>query len=529
MLQKTSNILCLDKVDQDIEYFFGLQPTFVFVKDLTFYGIQLIKQAEEKRIKIYSAKARRKTAKERWLRHTIIGNTTPTVYGIELSNGVNFYDYNNFDSKAAQATVEDMYELANELVNNFTYVNQSGRTKLPMTCASILKQKLPLIKTCQGEYGRGITNATLIDYSRNAAFGGAIALMPNFYDCYVKYETHIDFHQIYSYVLMNENFPNINTEPIVEPGFQPHQFAIYSIQGGRAKLKKNGFALLSSKNAKNKGGETDKTIQCDHRWFNITDYFDCLTSVDYITFLENYDIENLVIGETLWYQRSFNGVDIFGGLIKDLYNKRQTTNGAVKRFYKLINENIPGSFERSMVNTNGFWSDLTNTIKQPKFVHYNCIIGDFITAYARRKLSALLHEFKFEDIIGYDTDAVFFKGLPTEVPEIVLKQFGDEPGQLHFDGIFHNVYHFAPKQYIGCDENNEIFGKLCGIPNGDEVAKLLFTKPLEVLTIEGKVWNKETKSHDIAAVPIKLNIKPFLRTSGFLKELRQVIKYEESR
>ena len=50
---KASNILCLDKVDQDIEYFFGLQPTFVFVKDLTFYGIQLIKQAEEKKIKIY--------------------------------------------------------------------------------------------------------------------------------------------------------------------------------------------------------------------------------------------------------------------------------------------------------------------------------------------------------------------------------------------------------------------------------------------------------------------------------------------
>lgn len=521
------NILCFKTLDKDLNFFFGLKQTFVFVQDLKTQGIQLVKQAKENNIKIYSGLARRTTQKEKWLKHVIIGKEAPNCSSIQLSNGVVFYNYDNFDTKE-DVSIDEMYELANELVENFSY-EEKGRIKLKSTCAQIIAQNLPILNDCHGKHGNGIKNRIVVEYGAQAAFGGATALMPDFYG-FVQNETHVDFHQMYSYILMNNEFPAISEEPVIEPGFKPHRLAIYSIVSGQARLKEHGFALLSSKNAKNKGGATDKTIQCNHEWFDITHYFNCITSIDYETFLENYDVKDLVIGETLWYKRVFNGAAVFGSLIKKLYEKRKTTSGAVKRFYKLINENIPGSFERTILDKQGYWSDLDGTkVGKRKIVRYNCIIGDFITAYGRRMLSALLHSFKYEDVIGYDTDAVFFNGLPTEVPEVVLKQFGDEPGQLHFDGIYHNVYHFAPKQYIGYDENNEPFGKVSGVPNCNEWSKQIMTEPGAGLFVKTKAWLRKEQVYVEDYMPVKVNLEDYLKKTGYYKQLKKVIENEESR
>ena len=67
------NILCFKTLDKDLNFFFGLKPTFVFVQDLKTQGIELVKQAKENNIKIYNGLARRTTQKEKWLKHIIIG------------------------------------------------------------------------------------------------------------------------------------------------------------------------------------------------------------------------------------------------------------------------------------------------------------------------------------------------------------------------------------------------------------------------------------------------------------------------
>lgn len=516
------NILCYKTLDDDLSYFLELEPTFVFVQDLATQGIKLIKQAEDLGIKIYNGLARRKTEKQIWLQHIIVGRDSPRCNRIQLSNNVIFYDYSNFDT-AEDVSLNDMYDLAFELVEKFAY-DENGQVKLKSTCAQIIAQRLPILSVCHGQFGNGIFDRNVINYGAEAAFGGAIALMPDYYG-FVSTETHVDYHQMYSYILMNNMFPDVTSKPEIVPGFQPHTFAIYNIVSGRARLKKHGFPMLSSKNAKNRGGATDKTIQCDHQWFDITHYFNCLTSVDYEVFLENYDVENLIIGETFWYKKGINGAAIFGGLINDLYDNRKINIGSIKRFYKMLNENIPGSFERVQSDRNGYWYDLTGVkVGKRKLVHYNCIIGDFITAYGRRMLSALLHQFKFEDVIGYDTDAVFFAGSPTEVPEVVLKQFGDEPGQLHFDGIYHNVYHFAPKQYIGYDDNDQPFGKVSGVPNCNDWAAQIMTEPGVGLLVPTRTWLKADQVYITEDAPVKVNIDDYLKKCGYYKLVNSRLK-----
>lgn len=59
----------------------------------------------------------------------------------------------------------------------------------------------------------------------------------------IENETHIDYHQLYAYVMTTHTFPDGQAK--IVDGFHPHEFGIYHIAEGRAKLKKDGYALLS--------------------------------------------------------------------------------------------------------------------------------------------------------------------------------------------------------------------------------------------------------------------------------------------
>lgn len=56
-------------------------------------------------------------------------------------------------------------------------------------------------------------------------------------------ETHVDFHQIYGYVMAHNNFPC--GEPVEVEGYYDHPFAIYMIEPGcMARVKKDGFPII---------------------------------------------------------------------------------------------------------------------------------------------------------------------------------------------------------------------------------------------------------------------------------------------
>ena len=59
----------------------------------------------------------------------------------------------------------------------------------------------------------------------------------------IQVETHIDFHQIYAYVMSKYDFPC--GEPVEVDVYYEHAFAIYTIEAGTmARVKKDGFPLI---------------------------------------------------------------------------------------------------------------------------------------------------------------------------------------------------------------------------------------------------------------------------------------------
>lgn len=502
------DILCSLSLKEPLNAYFELpQDTIIYVPNLSFNGgIRLIKEAlADPSIKVYKGDARRKTEKQRWLQHLTVGAVNPSVFQIKLSNGVRILDYSKFDpTPADELTVEYMQPLANLLVIEYG---------APITPSSIIKSAIPLLNTVQGKntYGSQIFNLTEEQraYSHQALFGGAVYNMKsNGAYTLIDNETHIDYHQMYAHIMKNYPFPDVASGFIVTPGYEPHPLAVYHICGGRIKLRKDGFPLLALEHRFDGDRESYFADWQEIPW-------QYLTEPDLQTLFNNFVIDPdnpIEIDETFRYNRSVDGALVFGGFIDDIYKKRQNSEGSIKRFFKMLNEYLPGSFERRGED-GGFWEDLSGPIPG-KITQYNSIIGAFITAYGRQLLNSLLHAFPYKTVLGYDTDCVFFHGTPDQVPQKVMSRFGDGVGQLHFDGIYQQVRHLSPKQYYGLD-NGEVFGKFSAVPHGDEVAAKLIEYE-DDLTVAPVVqilymWDNKEQEYVQEEIPARLSVENYVR------------------
>lgn len=494
-------ILCSLSLSKPLSYYYELpEETVIYVPNLGFNGgIRLIKEAlEDPTIKVYKGDARRKTEKSRWLQHLTVGALYPSVFQIKLSNKVKILDYSKFDPKPTEKlTEEEMMPLAELLVN------QLGA---PITPSGIIKASIPLLNLVQGKNSYGHSTGELSEpqraYGQQSLYGGAVYNMwRNGAYKQIEHETHVDYHQMYAYIMKNYPFPDITSGWKTIQGYEPHPLAVYHICGGRIKLKEGGFPLLALEKRKDSNRELVFA-----QWQEIPWHY--LTEPDLKLLLDNFWVDPkhpLEIDETFRYNRSIDGSVIFGNFIDAIYERRMNSEGSVQRFYKMLNEYLPGSFERRG-DDGKFWMGLEGPEPgEPQ--KYNSIIGAFITAYGRQLLNGLLHEFPHDKVIGYDTDCVFFNGTPDEVPEKVLHRFGDGVGQLHFDGIYTNVRHLAAKQYYGLEEGKP-FGKFSAVPDGDE-------KAAQLIKYEGNltlapvwqtiyIWDKEVQEYIKEEIPARL-------------------------
>lgn len=499
------NILCNLKLNKGLEYYFSLpEDTIIYVPQLTFNGgIELIKEAlEDENTKVYKGDVRRKTEKSRWLQHLTTGIINPSVFSIKLSNGVKILDYSKFDPKS-DVTEEEMMPLAQVLVNEYG---------APTTPTAIIRKNIKILNQIQGKNSFGAKveeiDPIICAYTHKALFGGSVYNMHrNGAYQIVKNETHIDFHQMYAYVMSNYPFPDISYGYEVIPGYQPHPFGIYHICGGKIRLKDNGFPMF-----------TLEYRHDGHRESYFADFKDIpwgyMTEPDLQTLLNNFEVDPkhpIEIDETFYYKRSISGGIIFGDFIDKVYEKRKQAEGSLKRFYKMLNEYLPGSFERK-VEDSRFWENLEGPDGKIKITRYNSVIGAFITAYGRQLLDSILHMVPYEKVIGYDTDCLFFAGTPDEVPQKILKRFGDNPGQLHFDGIYTDVRHLSAKQYYGLD-NGQPFGKFSAVPNGDEIAKTLIERNDDLAKAPVvqyiMFWNKDKQEYEGDYIPARLSMDNF--------------------
>lgn len=429
---------------KDPSFYFSMKPTRVYVCDLSHQAPGFIKKAREYGAKVYGAAGNR--GKGLWIAVLATGSISPKTYWIKLSNGVEIIDYSGFD------TCKDFVD-EEEMMRVIRCAHQFEPSLGWSTANRMIERKLDgfLELQCQ------LTDIERenYDFLDVALRGGANCVLMN--QQLIEKETHIDFHQLYASVMKTKSFPC--GEPTYVEGFEDHEFAIYAIQPGTmARVKKNGYPIIPI------GRDTTGMAGADGEWFDAGETIQFISRPDLELFFENYELADKInIVGTLYYQDSFAGSDFFGSTIDEIYNQRLKYKGQPEeRFYKILNEVMPGHFERRTYH-GGFWKKDFSPNENHKVTSYNPKVGIFITAYARQKLNWLLHQFNHNKVIGYDTDCVFFAGTMEELPWTVANELGKEPGKLHEDGIYKNVYHKASKSYWGTNAvTDEPFTKIAG-------------------------------------------------------------------
>ena len=483
-------IYYLDDITKYKDYLDLDEETYIFVKNLTYTGINIYKEMIKNSNKVYIGQLKRHV-KDNWFNFKITGKETPEILEYRWKNVImRSYEPLLGEGDYTPKQIQDAL--------NYIYQNFPGeRDTFARTPSSIVKRAL------NPERYMITDDKDVLRFSHNAFQPGATHIMPQFLNKTLDYETHLDIHQAYAHIIMNEKLPlGIPTYTAEIPTDNRLYIAHYI--GGKIKLKKGGFPLIQDTTKKYSLKKKTKDTMVFSDYNTVYDIGDLigglyLTKPAFEVLLENYDIIEPLefLGAIVWpgYQTGTGQT-----FIKKLYDLRTTTtNPALKNFAKLCNEYCAGMFERKTSKYSGYWEDLDGTKQE---VHtggrLNCSIGDFITDYLRLKISHTLQLLPHDWIVGYDTDGIFINQPVEKIEPLVKGLLGPQPGQFHFDGIYKQVKHLANKQYYGYTIDGKIFGKLAGVPNGDKVAAQLLNgaDPNDIM-VECYAWNQETNNYEL--------------------------------
>lgn len=466
------------KLNTNISYYESLLPgVYVFyVKNLAYDAPEIIDAAELAGYKILDYNKRNTSMATNWLVCNITSPKNSNVPGIHYlwlnigTKGVQcwFLNYNKWDQNADEVDSQDDMQF---LVDN--YIKPLGLNgDKPITSLHKYfniywdKQKDErglMWKLVKSLHLYGVSYKTLVAVKR----GGFIGLTKK-EGCYCPQETHIDYHQMYAYEMISNKFP-VGIPQVVSK-YIPAKNAFYMLTRDTntiLQLKDDGYDVLSSwEELKNQKSANGKYLVSDIYGF---------TSIDLDIILDNYDVigeQSLTdcIVETVYWtdDQLVSGETLFGEIVNSLYSIRVSEDAknhkSVKGFSKLANEVNSGVFQMQTLGTSKKWAwkGLTKAYEMPVLDKKSSFIGSFITAYGRRDLNWLLHQFKPQQVIGWDTDCVFIND--NNVPESVLSRFGEGIGQLHYDGIYKDVSHYRLKWYQGFDiEAKDTFVKRSGV------------------------------------------------------------------
>lgn len=446
--------LCLMNLnDININDLFNDAPTRIYVCDLTHQTPTLIQKAREEGISVYGMIGKRPKG-SRYINVCASGKRSPRVYWIELSNGSKILNYSLFDIEKEEVPVEEMDRIVTQMELFCPNLDWT-------TSNSMIKQKINIIPEMQTEV---LASEEPVYEMLYRAFRGGSNHTKKIT---VPIELHMDFHQLYGYVMMTNDFPYGSVTEV--DGYYKHPHAIYTLaKGTRARVKKDGFPIISIG-----GYMVDGMAGGDGECFDVGEVIQYISEPDLQLLKENYEFDNnLEITHTIYYERSFKGSKYFKPIIEEIYSKRLAFKGQPEeRFYKILNEVLPGHFERTEYE-GGFWKKDFEPNPLGKSGRYNPKVGIFITAYARQLLNKLLHMFPHDKVVGFDTDCVFFAGTMEELPKEVVALIGDLPGQVHEDGYYTNVTHESSKRYYGYDkETGEYVERRAGVSKSGMMRK----------------------------------------------------------
>lgn len=321
--------LCHTKLKSINEYF-ELPPSRIYVCDLNHNAPTLINEAVRLGIAVYGSSGR-KPSSGKWISVCASGTFQPKTYWIKLSTGTVLLDYSSFDTKKDEVPEEEMYRVVTQIEAFEPSLTWSTSNRL-------IEKKIPMFleKQCQ----LTTDETQYYDYLDVALRGGANHVMKPQTD--IQLETHIDFHQIYAYVMTKNEFPM--GSPIEVEGYFEHPFAIYTLEPGTmARVKKDGYPIIPI------GQDYTGMAGANGEWFDAGEVIQFISDVDLNIMLRNYEFKDNYVGicSTLYYPNSFKGSEWFKPIVDEIYTKRKQYKGQPEeRFYKILNEVLPGHFER---------------------------------------------------------------------------------------------------------------------------------------------------------------------------------------
>lgn len=461
------NSLCLSNLNNiSVRDILSESPRRIYVCDLTHQAPFLIKQARKEGVSVYGNSGRKPKDKD-YITICASGKCSPKIHWIEFSNGSKMLNYSSFDTKKEEVPVAEMERIVKQMELFVPSLNWTTSNSMIKTKIGPLAEFQTTLLPCEEK----IYNMLYGAFRGGANYTKKIT---------APIELHLDYHQLYGYIMMTKEFPCGRVKEV--EGYYPHPYAIYWLETGtRARVKKDGYSILPI------GGDVlEGMAGANGERFDIGETLQFISQPDLELLLENYEFDNsIAIKYTIYYEGTFKGSKHFKPIIEEIYNKRIAFKGQPEeRFFKIMNEVLPGHFERTEYD-GGFWKKDFEPNPLGKSGRYNPKVGIFITAYGRQLLNKLLHMFPHDKVIGYDTDCVFFEGTMEEVPQEVLDLIGDAQGQIHEDGYYVNVVHKASKFYYGFDkETGEYFEKTAGVSKSGKAWK----------------WNKDTKVFDLVEV-----------------------------
>lgn len=404
------------------------------------------------------------------------------VWFIQYQN-YTFRDYASLLGKKTNPEVDT--EALVYIFEHFT--GQYGAT--PFSPATLCLKSIGCLRLRE----KGTEDATFLNAVHLATRPGSVLLGET--GAFVN-ELHFDLHQAYANALITKFYPSFNEKPhhTTEPLPLLSNLALIRVRG-YIKLKPTGYPLIMGSSAKPKKNERSVICNRFDQDYYIDEWF---TSPGYEVLAANYDFIDANIVEGYYWKSKVSrlGETFFN----NMYPLRSHSNPAIRRFAKLACEYPAGLFQQLCTKSEKIW--LTPEGDQTKLTAskpLNSMIGAFMTDYQRKLLSDTLQLMPRDHVLGWDTDAIHLVGVKEEhLPSSLKKLMGPNMGQWHIDAAYMESFHFAAKQYYGIDFDGVFDAHLAGISNGEEVAaKHYVGVPLEKITVEKMMWNRQLKSFAI--------------------------------